>query len=88
MSRTLPPPRSGITGLLLVFSVTALLLGLGFDLGMGAHVQFWIADQPAAAAAVGAAAVLFAILAAQAARFVLGRRRSVNEGSGDAGAHS
>lgn len=87
MSRTLPPPRSGITGLLLVFSITALLVGLSFDLGMGARVQFWIGDQPAAAAAVGVAAVLFVIMAAQAARFVLGRRRPEDERSEDASSH-
>lgn len=88
MSRTLPPPRSGITGLLFVFCLTALVLGLGFDLGLGARVRFWIGDQPAAAAAVGVAAVLFAILAAQAARFMLGRRKQPDEGSSDAGSHT
>lgn len=87
MSRTLPPPRSGITGLLFVFCLAALLLGLGLDLGLGARLKFWIGDQPAAATAVGVAAVLFAIFAAQAARFALGRARNTDEG-GDAGSHT
>lgn len=86
MSRTLPPPRSGITGLLLVFCVSGLLLGIGFDLGAGARLRFWIGDQPAAAAAVGVAAVLFAIFAAQVARVLVGRRQR-DEGSSDASSH-
>lgn len=88
MSRTLPPPRSGITGLLFVFCLTALLLGLGFDIFGGARLRFWIGDQPAAAAAVGVAAVLLVILAAQAARLALGRRRGRDEEGNDAGSHS
>lgn len=88
MSRTLPPPRSGITGLLFVFCLTALLLGLGFDIGAAARLPFWIGDQPAAAAAVGIAAILVVTLVAQAARFALRRRRAANEESSDAGSHT
>lgn len=88
MSRTLPPPRSGLTGLLFVFCLTALLVGLGFDLIGGARVRFWIGDQPAAAAAVGVAGVLFVTIAAQLMRWVLGRSAGGGEGSSDAGSHS
>ncbi|MEZ5957898.1 MAG: hypothetical protein R3C27_11885 [Hyphomonadaceae bacterium] len=87
MSRTLPPPRSGLTGLLFVFCLTALLVGLGFDLMGGARVRFWIGDQPAAAAAVGIAGVLFVIIAAQLMRLVLGRRAGRDEEGSDAGSH-
>ena len=88
MSNAQPPQRSGVTGLLLVFSVTALLVGLGFDLGAGSRVRFWIGDQPAAAAAVGVAGVLFAVLAAHAARLLLPvRRRQDEEESKDSGSH-
>jgi hypothetical protein len=87
MSRTSPPPRSGITGLLFVFSITALLVGFGFDLGAGARLRFWIGDQPAAATAVGVAAVLFTILAAQVARVLLGGRRQKDEAA-DASTHT
>lgn len=88
MSKRAPPsPRSDMTGLLLVFSLTALLAGLGFDLGAGARVRFWIGDQPAAAAAVGVAAVVFVVLAAHACRALLGRARKAGEGSSDASAH-
>lgn len=85
MKRTLPPQRSGIIGLLFVFALTALIVGLGFDLGAGARLRFWIGDQPLAAAAVGGAAVLFSVFAAQAGRVLLGRK---GEGSSDAGPHS
>ncbi len=89
MSNAQPPqPPSGVTGLLLVFSITALLVGVGFDLGAGSRVRFWIGDQPAAAAAVGVAGVLFAVLAAHAARAVLARRKPGEEGSKDAGSHT
>lgn len=84
-----PQPRSGITGLLLVFSVTALLLGLGFDLGAGSRVRFWIGDQPAAAAAIGVAGVLFAVIAAHAARALfVSRRKLEEEESSDASSHT
>jgi hypothetical protein len=75
MRRTQPPQRSGIAGVLFVFSLTALIAGLGFALGAGARTRFWIGDQPAAAAAVGIAGALFAIAAAHVARMLLGRKR-------------
>jgi len=82
-ARTPPPARSGATSVLFVFCLAALLLGLGFDLGAGARLRFWIGDQPAAAAAVGVAGILFAVLAAMAARFVFGRRQRAEEESKD-----
>jgi hypothetical protein len=89
MSRQSPPSRGGIFGLLFVFCLTALLAGLGFDLGASARAHFWIGDQPAAAFAVGVAATLFAILAAWSARAVLGRKaRDKDGGSSDAGSHA
>jgi hypothetical protein len=51
-------------------------------------MRFWIGDQPAAAAAVGVAAVLFGVLAAQAGRALFGRRRKADEGSSDASSHT
>lgn len=88
MTKPSPPPRSGATGLLLVFSITALLVGLGFDLLGGSRLRFWIGDQPAAAAAVGVAGVLFAVIAAHAMRAVLqSRRKPEDEESRDASSH-
>jgi len=87
MKKSPPAPRSGVTGLLFVFCLTALIVGLGFDLGAGARLKFWIGDQPGAAAAIGAAVVLFVVVATHAARFALGRRQKLGEGSRD-GAHS
>jgi len=74
MTKRAPPPRSAIAGVLLVFCLAALAAGLSFDIGLGARARFWIGDQPAAATAVGVAAVLLAIGAALLGRFVLGRR--------------
>jgi hypothetical protein len=89
MTKRAPRPRGGIFGLLLVFCLTALLAGLGFDVGASARARFWIGDQPAAALAVGVAATLLAILSAWAARAVLGRKaRHGDGGSSDASAHS
>ena len=88
MMKREPHPRGGIFGLLLVFCLTALLAGLGFDMGASARAHFWIGDQPAAAFAVGVAATLFAILSAWAARAVLGRKAHSDGGSGDASSHS
>ncbi|MBL8545607.1 MAG: hypothetical protein JNL81_04040 [Hyphomonadaceae bacterium] len=89
MTNAPPPQRSGATGLLLVFSITALLVGLGFDLGAGSRVRFWIGDQPAAAAAVGVAGVLFAVLASHAARLVLAARSKPHQQeSSDASSHT
>jgi hypothetical protein len=76
------PPKSGLTGVLLVFCIAALLAGLGFDFGAGARAKFWIGDQAGAAAAIGIAGAVFAIVAARAARLLLGR----SDRSGDAGA--
>lgn len=85
--RKAAPPRSGVTGVLFVFCLAALIAGLGFDIAGGVRVHFWIGDQPGAAAAVGIAAVLFVVLAGQAARFVLGRREKAAEGSDDGSSH-
>ncbi|MBP6688930.1 MAG: hypothetical protein KA153_02975 [Hyphomonadaceae bacterium] len=81
-------PRSGVTGVLFVFCLAALIAGLAFDLAGGVRVHFWIGDQPGAAAAVGVAVVLFVVLAGQAARFVLGRWDRVTEGSDDGSSHT
>lgn len=86
MTRPPPPPRSSAVGLLLVFCLTALVVGIGFDLGASARVRFWIGDQPGAAAAIGAAAALFTILAALGARAVLGRATEQGKDSTDASA--
>lgn len=79
-----PPPKSGISGVLLVFCIAAVLAGLGFDFGTGAHTKFWIGDQAGAATAIGVAGAVFAVVAARVARILLGRA----QGGDDAGAHS
>ncbi|MGD9982177.1 MAG: hypothetical protein AB7H66_15190 [Hyphomonadaceae bacterium] len=81
MSARTPPPKSGITGVLLVFCIAAVLAGLGFDFGAGARTDFWIGDQTGAAAAIGLATAVFAVVASRVARIVFGRV----QGSSDAG---
>jgi hypothetical protein len=78
------PRRSNLTGVLVVFCVAALIAGIGFDFGAGAHPGFWIGDQVGAAAAIGVAGAVFAVVVARVMRLLLGRK----EGSGDAGLHS
>ena len=82
--------RSGAFGLLLVFCLTAFIGGLGFDLGAGARVRFWIGEQPGAAGAVGVAAALFMVLIAHGGRMALNRWRkeAANEGGGDGRTHA
>jgi hypothetical protein len=75
MTKTPPPQRSGISGVLFVFCLAGLVAGLGFDLGAGARAHFWIGDQPAAAMAIGIAATLFAIVVSMLGRLLLGRKR-------------
>lgn len=85
-----PSQRSGVFGLLLVFCLTAFIGGIGFDLGAGARLRFWVGDQPAAAGAVGVAAALFMVLIAYAGRIVLDRRKKEEqtEGGGDGRTHA
>src|SRR5262249_49168093 len=78
-----PPPKSGIAGVLLVFCIAALLAGIGFDLGAGARTRFWIGDQVGAAAAIGGAAAVFAVIAARVARLALGRSQESSDASAD-----
>jgi hypothetical protein len=79
-----PAKKSAVAGVLLVFFIAALIAGIGFDLGAGAHPSFWIGDQVGAAGAVGAGSAAFAIIAARLAWAVLGRR----QGGDDAGPHT
>lgn len=82
--------RSGAFGLLLVFCLTAFIGGIGFDLGAGARVRFWIGDQPAAAGDVGVAAALFMVLIAHAGRLAFDRWRkdTTSNGGGDGRTHA
>jgi hypothetical protein len=83
MSRD-PPPRGGIAGLVLLFCFTAVVAGLGFDFA-GDRYGFWLGARPGGAAALGAAAAAFCVVAAQVARLLLGRGEA--KGSGDADPH-
>jgi len=75
MSRTPQRPRvrAGF-GLTVLFSVAALLLGVGLDFATASGTRFWIDDQPGGLALLGAAVALIGVLIAHAVRLVLGRR--------------
>jgi hypothetical protein len=71
MSRDVPP-RGGIAGLVLLFCFTGAIAGFAMDFA-GDASGFWIGARPGGAAAIGAAAAAFCVLAGQLARLALGR---------------
>ena len=81
-----PPPRGGVAGLVLLFCFTAAVAGIGFDFAARDPSNFWIGARPNGAAAIGAAAAVFFVVAGHIARLVLGRGDT--EGSGDADPHA
>lgn len=68
----------------LVICAACLAAGLAFDFSAEHDPAFWIAAEPGAAAAIGAGAAAFSVIAAIVARFVLARRGAA-KGGGDAG---
>ena len=77
-----PMRKRGVAGI--VFVLSALIGGLGFALEWAHRAQpFWIGAAPGARAAIGAIAVVLALLAAQLLRLLLARR--IEEEGRDAG---
>lgn len=74
-------PRAGASGPWFVVCIAMLAGGLGLEFTSDAVPAFWVGAEPGAAAAIGAGAAVFAVIAANLARFVLARGR---EGSDDA----
>lgn len=74
-----PRTRGGAAGPWLVVCLAALIAGAAFDFGVDHPAEFWIGMRPGAAAALGAAAACFAVIAGHAARTLL-RRRAHEEG--------
>jgi len=88
MTRTPPPTRAkGISGLVLLFCVTALAAGLAFDFAT-ARSAWWLGAEQGAAAIIGVAAVVLVVLAGHLMRFVLRGRQHSEEGERDAGRHA
>jgi len=81
MSREVPP-RGGIAGMVLLFCFTAAIAGFAMDFS-GDASGFWIGARPGGAAALGAAAAVFCVAAAQLARLVLGRGDVGRRGDAD-----
>jgi hypothetical protein len=88
--RPQPPSQSGLVGVAILFCFVAAAVGLGFDFAVRARGNFWIGAEPGGAAAIGAGAAVFSVLAARAALLILRRRppAPIEEEGGDAGAHS
>jgi len=84
MSRE-PQPRGGIAGLVVLFCLTAGAAGLAFDF-TGDTSGFWLGARPGGGAAIGAAAAIFCVAAAQLARLLLGRDTAKGGGGADADA--
>lgn len=83
MTRPLPPRAKGISGLVLLFCVTALAAGLGFDF-MTERNAWWLGAEHGAAAVIGLAAAAFTVLVGHLLRFLLQRRDPVEAGESDA----
>lgn len=79
-----PPPNSAF-GPWLVFCAGALLGGLTLDFALGAHGDFWIAEQGGAAAMAGAAVAALCVGLGWLANILFDRKRGA-EGGDDAGA--
>ncbi len=86
MSRA-PAPRGGVAGAVLLFCLVAAAVGLAIDFGDGGSFGFWLGARPGGAAAIGAAAALFCVVAGWIARMVLGRGDARRSGD-DADPHS
>lgn len=80
-----PRVRAGL-GLTILFSMAALLLGIGLDFATASGARFWIDEQPGALALLGAAIALAVVVVAHAVRLILGRRVASAEGERDADA--
>lgn len=65
--------RGGAAGMVVLFSLAALGAGLGFDFA-ARQSAFWIGAEPGGAAAIGAGAVAFVVLAGRLIRLVFAVR--------------
>jgi hypothetical protein len=77
-----PKPRGGIAAFVLLLCFAAVVVGLLLDFGAGAW-GFWIGARPGGAAAIGAAAAVFAVAGGRIARTLLGRGDARRSGDAD-----
>lgn len=66
--------RAGVGGVLLVCCLALAVAGVGADAFIDRESAFWLGAEAGGAAAIGAGAAAFAILASFAARFILAPR--------------
>ncbi len=88
MSKAQKSRSGGGAGPLFLFCAAAAVAGTAFDFASGSVAGFWIGAQPGGAAALGAGAAAFAVLAGYAARAFLARppQQSEAKENRDAGA--
>lgn len=86
------PSQGGLFGVAILFCVAAALAGAGLEFLARGGEGFWIGARPGGAAALGAAAAVFAVICARLARWLLARKaQAPSEPTGerqDAGADS
>jgi hypothetical protein len=88
VTRTPPPTRAkGISGLVLLFCVTALAAGLAFDFTT-ARNAWWLGATAGAAAIIGVAAALLVVMAGHLLRLALRGRGKDDKGGRDASHHA
>jgi hypothetical protein len=81
-----PPVKRGIAAMVLLFSLVALISGVGFEMvSPHAGPRFGVITQPGGRAMLGVGAVALLVLVALAMRIVLAVR---GQGDGDAGDHA
>lgn len=87
MTKQTKPASGGVAGVLFVCCAAAAAAGVVFDVFSNEDAAFWLGAQAGGAAAIGAGAAAFAVIAAYAARYLLmgGRGKGDGEERGSAG---
>lgn len=81
MIKPAPAPKRGISGLLLLFCIVALVAGVGFEFLVDMPPRFSVVAQPGGRAVLGIGVVAALVLLAHAMRVVLARGRGGDDGS-------
>lgn len=68
-----PTPRGGAARAVIVLCLIAATAGLSLDFALGENSGFWIGARPGGAAAIGAAAAVFGVVAGRIGQMLLGR---------------
>ena len=79
------PSQGGLLGAATLLCAVAAIAGLAFDFSLRGFGGFWVGAQPGGAAAIGASAAIFVVLAARGARWLLARKTAPAAGEEKAG---